>query len=130
MVDFYIKRITATGKGKRNATVEFTKGLNIMCGISDTGKSCVLLCIDYIFGSNVLPFDKGSTGYSKVQWSHKFLERIAKARKRGDKHAVSRMCGYCRVPVKTAYDWQNKWDGTWKSLVAKSHRPQPPQFAH
>jgi transposase InsO family protein len=27
------------------------------------------------------------------------------------------------VPIKTAYDWQYKWDGSWQSMVAKSHRP-------
>jgi len=25
--------------------------------------------------------------------------------------------------VKTAYDWQCKWDGGWRSLMTKSHRP-------
>ena len=49
--------------------------------------------------------------------------RIERAKKKGDKHAVSRISGYWRVPVKTAYDWLYKWDGTWKSLMVKSHRP-------
>lgn len=67
MTDFYIKKITASGNGKRDASVEFTGGLNIICGISDTGKSCILLCVDFIFGSNDLPFDKDGTGYSIVK---------------------------------------------------------------
>jgi transposase InsO family protein len=58
------------------------------------------------------------------------LERIAKAREKGDKHAVSRISGYWRVPVKTAYDWQYKWDGGWQSLVEKSHRPHSHPKAH
>ena len=66
----------------------------------------------------------------KARWSQKFLERIAKARKKGDKHAVARISGYCRVAVKTAYDWLNKWDGTWKSLADKSHRPHSHPKAH
>ena len=56
--------------------------------------------------------------------------RIKKAREKGDKHAVSRISGYYRVPVKSAHDWLKKWDGTWKSLVAKSHRPHSHPNAH
>ena len=59
-----------------------------------------------------------------------FLKRIEKAREKGDKHAVNRMCGYYRVSVKSAYDWLKRWDGTWKSLVAKSHRPHGHPNAH
>lgn len=66
----------------------------------------------------------------KARWCQGFLKKIAKARAKGDKHAVSRICGYCRVPVKSAYDWLKKWDGTWKSLVAKSHRPHSHPNAH
>jgi hypothetical protein len=32
--------------------------------------------------------------------------------------------------VKSAYDWQHKWDGTWRSLAAKSHRPHGHPKAH
>jgi transposase InsO family protein len=59
-----------------------------------------------------------------------FLTRISKAQRGGDKHAVRRISGYYRVPVKTAYDWLNKWDGTWQSLAAKSHRPHGHPNAH
>ena len=66
----------------------------------------------------------------KARWCQRFLERIEKARSKGDKHAVSRICDYCRVPVKSAYDWLYKWDGTWQSLAAKSHRPHSHPKAH
>lgn len=66
----------------------------------------------------------------KARWCQRFLERISKARSKGDKHSVSRISGYYRVPVKTAYDWLYKWDGTWQSLVAKSHRPHNHPNAH
>ena len=58
------------------------------------------------------------------------MERIDKAKKKGDKHAVSRISGYWRVPAKTAYDWLYKWDGSWQSLAAKSHRPHHHPNAH
>ena len=66
----------------------------------------------------------------KARWCQSFLERIAKARAKGDRHAVARISGYYRVPVKSAYDWLNKWDGSWRSLVAKSHRPHSHSKAH
>ena len=66
----------------------------------------------------------------KARWCQRFLERIEKARKEGDKHAVSRISGYWRVPVKVAYDWMYRWDGTWQSLAAKSHRPHGHPNAH
>ena len=66
----------------------------------------------------------------KARWCQRLLERIKKARKKGDKHAVARICGYMRVPVKSAYDCMKKWDGGWESLAAKSHRPHRHPRAH
>jgi transposase InsO family protein len=66
----------------------------------------------------------------KARWCQRFLERIKKARSKGDRYAVARICGYYRVPVKSAYDWLKKWDGSWQSLAAKSHRPHRHPNAH
>ena len=65
MSGFYIKSITAHGSGKSDAIVSFGERLNIIQGYSDTGKTCIVKCIDFIFGSSEKPFDK-STGYSRV----------------------------------------------------------------
>lgn len=65
MSGFYIQSITAHGSGKSDAIVSFGYGLNIIQGYSDTGKTCIVKCIDFIFGSSEKPFDK-STGYSHV----------------------------------------------------------------
>jgi len=65
-----------------------------------------------------------------ARWCQRVLERIRKAREKGDKHAVARISGYYRIPVKPVYDWLKKWDGTWISLVAKSHRPHGHPKAH
>ena len=65
MSKFYIERVSAHGSGKNDAIVSFGKGLNIIQGYSDTGKTCVLKCIDFIYGSSEIPFDK-NTGYNKV----------------------------------------------------------------
>lgn len=63
---FYIKTITAFGKNKRDAVVEFNEKLNIITGYSDTGKTCILRCVDFIFGRKTPPFD-ASTGYEGVR---------------------------------------------------------------
>ena len=60
MSKFYIESIIAHGSGKTDAVVSFGKGLNIIQGYSDTGKTCVVKCIDYIFGSSENPFDKNT----------------------------------------------------------------------
>lgn len=52
MAGFYIKRIIARSDSKEDAIVEFTSGLNIIQGRSDTGKSCVLKCMEFVFGGN------------------------------------------------------------------------------
>lgn len=65
MSKFYIESITAHGSGKNDAVVSFGEGLNIIQGYSNTGKTCVLRCIDFIYGSATSPFEK-STGYNKV----------------------------------------------------------------
>jgi len=65
MANFYIEKIIASGSGKNDAIASFNAGLNIIQGSSDTGKTCILKCINFIFGSSAVPFDK-STGYSHV----------------------------------------------------------------
>lgn len=66
MPKFHIERLIVTGSGKEPSILEFKKGLNIVCGPSDTGKSYVLECIDYLFGSGNIRFDRG-TGYDLVK---------------------------------------------------------------
>lgn len=64
---FYIKQITAVSAEKGDASVAFGPGLNIIQGRSDTGKTAVVKCIDYIFGlSNKKTFDLKSFGYTGV----------------------------------------------------------------
>lgn len=65
MSKFYIESIAARGSGKNDAIVSFGEGLNIIQGYSDTGKTCVVKCVDFIFGSSEKPFDK-NTGYDRV----------------------------------------------------------------
>jgi hypothetical protein len=58
MSDFYFKRLTISGSGKEPSSVDFEQGVNIVFGPSDTGKSYIAECIDYMFGADKLRFDK------------------------------------------------------------------------
>jgi len=65
VANFYIERVMAHGDQRSDAVVSFSDGLNIIQGYSDTGKTCIIKCINYIFGSSEVPFDE-NTGYSRV----------------------------------------------------------------
>ena len=69
---FYITKVTATGTSKPPATVTFNKGLNIICGVSDSGKTCALKCIQFAMGVIKKPFEKEQTGYDGPlkPWEH------------------------------------------------------------
>lgn len=58
-MSFYIKELSVTGNGKKPAVVQFKKGLNIIEGPSNTGKTLIFKCIDYIFGSKDNPLMDG-----------------------------------------------------------------------
>ena len=55
---FYIKRIILhTGENDAISTVELGPGLNIIYGESNTGKSLIRDCIDYLTGASTHRFD-------------------------------------------------------------------------
>lgn len=61
MSGFYVKKITAKGAGKIDSSIDFCPKLNIIEGLSDSGKSCVAQCIDFIFGgTDDSPFSESS----------------------------------------------------------------------
>lgn len=65
MADFYIEKLVVKGVEKEDAVAEFDKELTIISGPSNTGKTTIILCIDYIFGSDNLPFSS-TTGYDTI----------------------------------------------------------------
>lgn len=66
MKDFYICEVSATGANVEPSLVEFKNGVNIIHGASNTGKSMLVDCIDYMFGANEAPFDPADTDYDTV----------------------------------------------------------------
>lgn len=64
----YIKKIAAIGSDKATAQVDFNKGLNVVSGASNTGKSYLLECINYIFGAKDSPKAiTESKGYDQIR---------------------------------------------------------------
>ena len=49
-----------------------------------------------------------------------FRQRVIK---RSYKTGVTEAAKYYRISRNAIYEWRNKYDGTWKSLIDKSHRP-------
>lgn len=66
MINFYVKSISAFGKGKTASTIEFIDGINIIKGDSDTGKTKVITSILFAMGASHKPFAK-KTGYDEVK---------------------------------------------------------------
>ncbi len=63
---FYIKRLRVQKTQQKFAEVEFTKGLNVISGASDTGKTYIYQCIDYLLGSKDEPKEiPEASGYKK-----------------------------------------------------------------
>jgi DNA repair exonuclease SbcCD ATPase subunit len=65
-----IDRINVKGEGKETATIELKKGLNVIAGASNTGKSYIVECLQFIFGASSVPKRiNESKGYTSVEVS-------------------------------------------------------------
>lgn len=65
MKGFYIKKLRVFGETK-NSEVEFELGLNVVTGPSNTGKSFLFECIDYMFGKKELKEIEELEGYEYI----------------------------------------------------------------
>ena len=66
MQNFMIEKLRVSGAEKIDGVVEFTDGLNIIQGRSNTGKTWILKCIYYLFSSDTKPFSS-LTGYTDIE---------------------------------------------------------------
>lgn len=67
MRNFYISKIFFTGSHVETSSIDLIDGLNIICGPSDTGKSYIAECFDFMFGGNIKDFPIGlETGYNSI----------------------------------------------------------------
>jgi len=64
---FYISKLQVTGLHIKTAKLEFSKGFNVISGLSDTGKSYIFACINFMLGGGDSPKDiPESIGYTDV----------------------------------------------------------------
>lgn len=50
MSRFTLKKLIVSGGGHQDSVLDFSDGLNLIIGPSNTGKSLIMDCIDYVFG--------------------------------------------------------------------------------
>jgi len=63
---FHITQISASGMGVEYSSVSFEDGVNFIVGPSNTGKSYIIGCIDFMFGGKEVPFSMTDTGYDTI----------------------------------------------------------------
>ena len=82
MHNFMIERLRVSGAGKIDGVINFTDGLNIIQGRSNTGKTWILKCIYYLFSSDTRPYSP-LTGYTDIEgiFQTKRYGRITMSRK-------------------------------------------------
>lgn len=69
---FYIEKLIVSGGGHKATLIDFKPGLNFILGPSNTGKSLVMDCLDYVFG-----FTPKKNRPSKIVDNNYGYERIA-----------------------------------------------------
>lgn len=72
MSRFYIEKLVVSGGGHIATVLEFKPGLNFVLGPSNTGKSLIMDCLDYVFG-----FTPKKNHPSKIVDNNYGYERIA-----------------------------------------------------
>lgn len=64
---FYISKLEVRGSGKTTAELKFEPGFNLVSGGSDTGKSFVFSCLEFMLGKDTIPKSiPESTGYTEI----------------------------------------------------------------
>ena len=69
---FYIEKLIVSGGGHKASIIDFEPGLNFILGPSNTGKSLVMDCLDYMFG-----FSPKKNRPSKIVDNNYGYERIS-----------------------------------------------------
>ncbi|EAD1384466.1 hypothetical protein RI53_05040 [Listeria monocytogenes] len=69
MLNYFIEKITIRGSERKDAVIELQKGLNIISGPSNTGKTSIVKAIDFLYGTDKAdaPFSISATGYNQVE---------------------------------------------------------------
>lgn len=66
MTDFYIRKLAFSGPYAKTVEYTFERGINIIHGNSDKGKSYVTDCLNFMFGAKSVRLD-GRSGYNTIR---------------------------------------------------------------
>ncbi|HQR44518.1 MAG TPA: hypothetical protein PK598_00715 [Thermoanaerobaculia bacterium] len=109
---FQIRKLVVAGRERKPAFLDFGPGLNVVSGVSNSGKTYVLQCLDWVMGAGQPPKSiKESKGYEKA-----YLEITASD---GRRYCLARAlksgAGEC---------WEGRWDDVVDSRrrLASKHR--------
>ena len=135
MQKFMIEKLRISGAGKIDGVVNFTDGLNIIQGRSNTGKTWILKCIYYLFSSDTRPYSP-LTGYTDIEGVF-MTERYGRI-------TISRKLDEKKVTVKAEnkevengeYDTNYKKDNSrylndlWLRIIGLDETIEVPKTAH
>ncbi len=113
MSRFYIKCIGASGPKVEYSQVTFDAGVNILHGPSNSGKSYVISCINFMFGASEVPFTRASTGYDTIHMTMESLDgRTVQMSRRiiDDKNGKKSDVGENLVAVVSNFDEVGSYD--------------------
>lgn len=106
MKRMFLEKLALSGDGKDDAIIEFQKGLNIITGDSDTGKTYAFQCLNYILGAEKLP--------KEIQEAKEYKKISLIFSVDGIEYLLERNFGDAKIIV--------KYDGKQESLSCK-HDP-------
>ena len=112
MRSFYIKEIRASGEGIEDSWVEFRPGVNIIHGASNTGKTYVIMCIDYMLGADTPPMDVKTTGVDTISMTLESSEGETFYAERKIIDAAEGSKGDSQISIRTSLDFIE--DGIWR----------------
>lgn len=93
----YFTKIASLGQNKTTAFIDFYNGVNVVSGASETGKSYLIDCIDFVLGSQDQPRDVTlAKEYQQIRAEMKTFEGkvITLNRQLGDNYIYVAECGF------------------------------------
>jgi hypothetical protein len=108
MERFYLSRIIVGGPEVKDSIIDFVDGVNIIYGPSNTGKSLILKCIDFMLNGKIAPFDSVTYGYDTITMFLSSVDgkEIILQRNTDQHYPVKVMCNFAEIGS-TTYNMDN-----------------------
>lgn len=114
MNNFFIKKLIISGAGKTDSTIELSRGCNIIYGPSNTGKTYIVKCINYLFGSDENPID-ATIGYDCITLIIETVNGLIKLSRKLNKKKIEVTSTDSNIESGT-YQLSGKYEKTLNSL--------------